>query len=317
MKRRRYELGVGLLLVGAALITAFMALRVGALSSLGPRVEINVAIEDAGGLKAGTEVAVAGVGVGKITGLEIEHDVARATLLVDREAEIRQDAQVKIRSRSVLGEKYLEIVPVSRSAPLITDGDELARVAKQTEIDEIVNALGPVLASVDGELLGRVLEHLAQAIEEDPERVSRMLDNADALLANLAVVSDDLPELVEDGRDAVAAVEDAAAEVEARAAEAEELIAKADGTLEDLQAATEPLPGVVADAGAAIDEAREALEPLDAAAEDLAEIAEALAGLDEHQIERLLLEEGIRIRLFDQRKRLKDKNKDEAEPGED
>jgi phospholipid/cholesterol/gamma-HCH transport system substrate-binding protein len=305
-RKRRNEFGVGLLLIGALAVSGFMAVRIGAFSGFAPRVAVSVAIEDAAGLEVGAAVAVAGVDIGTVDGMEIEHDVAVVSLSILEEAQIRDDAVVRVRARSILGERYLEVVPQSRSAAPLKSGDTLPRVGQQTEIDEIVNQLGPMLDAVDPELFARLMDGLGRALEDDPERLARMLRNADRMIENAALVSEDLPALSRDVRGSVDAVTRAAWTLDARAKQSEALIGHAEAAMVDLRNAAQPLPALAERTGVILDQAGRVIAPLQGSGEDLATLLARLAAMDADEMERLLLEDGVRVRLFGSRRRVAD-----------
>lgn len=307
MASHRYEIGVGLLLLTAGAAAAFMALQVGALDAWGQdRIRLTVPMVDAAGLKAADEVTIAGVSVGQIEALGVDGSRAVATLSVDRAAGIRADAVVRVRQRSLLGEKYLEVEPGS-GAPL-DDGGQLAPVGPQMEIDEVIAAIAPVLQALDPEDVALALDALGRAIAEDPDRVGRMLANADRLVANAATASDELPSLLEDGRAAMSQVRSttgsasrALAAVEARAGEARSVIARADNVLGQVESAD---PGaLVTDSRAAVADVREVVATLDGSTGDLQGILDTLSEIDREELVRMLREEGVLIRLFPKKQR--------------
>ncbi|TNE92865.1 MAG: MCE family protein [Deltaproteobacteria bacterium] len=290
-RSRKYELGVGLLLLGAMVVFALMAVQIGALGGLRDTVEIEARIPDATGLTSGAVVAVAGVEVGAVRALALDHDRARVVMAVDPSAGIRRDAIVRVRARSVLGEKYIEIVPQSRDAAPIEAGDELVAADDNFEIDEMVNLVGPLLEALDPEQLATAMDKLTEALEDDPERLARMLANLDTLLVRGAEAGEALPGLVEDGRRTMAVARSALHDVEQRAEEAQPVVARADAVLSELEARTPELlaevDGAVGDARALIDETEGKLEV----------ILDNFSGFDKWELRRLLREEGIVVRL--------------------
>ncbi|MCO4746568.1 MAG: MCE family protein [Proteobacteria bacterium] len=290
-RTRRYEVGVGLLIVGALAVLAFMALQVGALSGFGPRTEVSVRIPNASGLSVGATVAVAGVDVGTVDSLRLDHDHAMLGLAIDPSYPIRRDALAQVRARSVLGEKYIEIVPQSIEAQLIQDGDVLAAGPETTEIDEMVNMLGPLIAALEPDKVADLVDGMTATLEEDPERVGRMIENLDTLLENGATASAELPGLMTDGKRTLAVARSALSDVERRAEEAEPVLAHADAVLTEIGAKAPDLLAdmdlAVGDARALIDESRGKIEV----------ILDNFSGIDKWELRRLLREEGIVVRL--------------------
>ncbi len=213
---RRHEVGVGLLLVGAVGILAFMALQIGALRGFGDTLSVEVAFSDAAGLTKGAVVSVAGVQVGRVEALRVADGGALATLSVDADAGLRNDVGVGVRARSVLGEKYVELTPRSADAPVLVDGARLLSIGSPVEIDQLVSSLGPLIDALDPE----ALKVLTDAIKADPARATRLLDDAERLLHNAAVASDALPDIAKKAGvtlDSVAAASESARPVLAHA----------------------------------------------------------------------------------------------------
>lgn len=297
MAVRRHEIGVGLLLVVAMFVTGFMALKVGAIGSFTPQVHVEVLIADASGVGPGSAVSVAGVEVGQVDALTIAHHQARLSLLLDRDAEIREDAEVRVRSRSVLGEKYVELTPKSLDAPVLVDGGRLHEAPGRTEIDELVNTIGSLLAGIEPEVLDEVTGSIRDTLAEDPQRLSRMLQNADKALTNIAQATEDLGPLVSEGRATMGAARSAVDTLNRRAQEGKPVLARADDLLVELGRATDGVPGVVDDARLTLAEARKAMELVNASADDLQEVLGNLSAFDRDELRRLMREEGILVRL--------------------
>ncbi len=291
------EIGVGILLVVAATLLAWMSVQVGALRGLGDRTRATAVLPDAAGLTEGAEVKVAGVTVGQVVSLAIEHDAAVVTFEVDPGIGLREDAVAQVRARSVLGEKFLDLQPQSRDAPLLGDGARLETTLPGTEIDQLVNALGPMLAAAEPEALEAIVSAVHRAVEDDPDRLLRILQNLDRMLVQGAAAAEELPVAVAESRAVLA-------KLGALVAAAEPSVGRLDPLTEDLVAASGKLPRVLEDVGALVQESRGAVETaqevLDAAAgstEDLQAVLANLSEIDKVELRRLLREEGVLIRL--------------------
>ncbi|GDX80401.1 ABC transporter substrate-binding protein [Deltaproteobacteria bacterium] len=232
---RRHEVGVGLLVVGATAILGFMALQVGAISGIGTTIQVNATFPDASGLTEGAVVSVAGVPVGRVEHLGVVEGRAVADLSLQKSAQLRQDARVAVRARSVLGEKYVEVTPVSTTAPLLEDGGAVATISSPVEIDQLVSSLGPLVKAFDPE----ALKILTDALKADPERATRILNDAERLLHNAAIASDALPEIAERAKSTLSSVE-------RTSDQARPVIAHADGTLSKMEGAVDRADALLA-----------------------------------------------------------------------
>ena len=292
--KHKHEVGVGVLLLLAVGSLAWMSLQVGAIRRPGESLAITARFEDAGALKVGAGVSVAGVDVGRVAGLEVDFDEAVVELSLDGDAGIRSDAVAIIRSRSVLGEKYVDLQPVSTDAPVLADGDTLANTRVEREVTRLADDMGSMMGSLDTEALGELVKVLIQALEDDPERVDRMLDDLEITLQNARKASEEAPALTADARAMIREMRALVRELQPAAERAEGLVVKID---EGLEQPLEDLPVVMDETRAAVSQAREAMEVLSAREDQLVQILENLSEIDKYELRRLLREEGIVVRL--------------------
>ena len=295
---RRHEIGVGLLVVGATGILAFMALQVGAFRGFGTSIHVKVKFADASGLTPGAVVSVAGVAVGRVDSLRVEEGQAVAELVVDMEARLRQDARVAVRARSVLGEKYVEVTPVSGSAALFEDGSVLVAHQSPVEIDQLVTSLGPLVEAFDP----AALAVLTDALKADPERATRMLNDAERLLHNAATASDGLPEIAEKAKSALSSVERTSDEARPVLAHAEATLGKVDGAVsraDTLLAGIDPneIDSLIDELTAAAKEGRVVIERVNQGSGKVERLLDKADAFTRTDWLRITQEEGILIRL--------------------
>lgn len=110
------------------------------------RYEFAAELPSAGGLVPGADVRMSGVVIGSVTKVRREGTVARITSGVDRRfAPLHTGAKVIARTKSLLGEAYLEVAPGPPSAPVLRDGATLAaadvRVSQQ--LSDVLSTFDP------------------------------------------------------------------------------------------------------------------------------------------------------------------------------
>ena len=98
---RKQEIGVGILVLVAAVLLAIMSIKVGALAQVGDQIRVTVVLSDAAGLTEGAAVRVAGVQVGQVNGMGVDHDKARLDVTLAQSAGLREDAKLQVRATSV------------------------------------------------------------------------------------------------------------------------------------------------------------------------------------------------------------------------
>jgi virulence factor Mce-like protein len=296
MSRRRHEIAVGALLLVALGILAYLAVAVGALRLDAGGYEVEAVFSHAGGVTKGAVVSLAGVDVGTVDRLWVEDGRAHMALRIGKDTRVPRDSRAAIRARSVLGEKYVQLRPGTASTQL-SAGDLITDTEIQVEIDEMVNAMGPLLQAVQPEELNALVSAFTGALEEDPERLDRMLDDTEALLHNLRVASEEAPALVSEGRQAVA-------DLRAVTAEARPLIVRGGAVLTRLEEASEPLaeasaqaPALLAETRAAVADGRAMVQKLDGSTERLDQVLANLEGFDMTALRKLAREDGVLVRF--------------------
>jgi phospholipid/cholesterol/gamma-HCH transport system substrate-binding protein len=182
-RRFRYEITVGLFVIAAALILGYISLKISRMR-VRDGIDVNVVLSHACGLVKDAPVAVAGVEVGYVKDLRLDSGKASVTARIASSADLRRDIRATVRSKSLLGEPYLELVPASRTAPLLENGDTIVNTTTPVQIDRVFSWLGAVSEQIDPAEAGRFLK----ALSEDPAAARRIVKNADELLEKLSTL---------------------------------------------------------------------------------------------------------------------------------
>jgi phospholipid/cholesterol/gamma-HCH transport system substrate-binding protein len=104
--------------------------------------EIKVPFDEATQLAEQSDVRISGVNVGKVQSIELAPNgkQALATVDVDNQyAPLPESTRAILRTKTLLGETYIELTPGSREAPELDDGGTLpaANLAQSVQLDEI------------------------------------------------------------------------------------------------------------------------------------------------------------------------------------
>lgn len=311
MKRFRNEIGVGCLLIAALAALLYMSFRVGALKSLGDTIVVDAVFDDAAGLVEDGDVRLVGVRVGGVRALSVEDGHCLATLVIRRDAGVRKDVVAHVRARSVLGEKYVALIPQGETAGELEDGDRITNTAIPYEIDQMVTALGPLLQQVDPEDMAVIMSAVADLARAGEMETGGLIAEAEKLLRNLNEVAEVAPEIKEDLPVIVRNVRLASERLPGSVDRMNTTLDRLDRTLADVEGlvarldeSTEGLPATMEDARAIAAELRgvsEVLgssdEELAAMLEDLATLLDNLSAFDEPTLRRMLQDEGVRVRL--------------------
>ncbi len=294
---RKHEVAVGVLLLVALAILAYLAVQVGAFRLQAGTYRLQAVFDHAGGVTEGAVVSVAGVDVGSVGRIWVQDDKAWMELVIDEDLTLQRDTIAAIRARSVLGEKYVQLLPGDASGPPLGDGEVIAVTEGQLEIDEMVNSMGPLLEAVDADQLGGALAVLSEAVAKDPDRVHRMLDDSEALLHNLRLASEQAPQLVTEGRQAVADLRRLAADTQPMIEQGQQLLARLEQASEPLARASEDAPALLEESRQAVSDARDLLAKLEGSSDQLEQVLNNLTEFDMLALRKLAREDGVLVRF--------------------
>lgn len=114
MAKLSTEAKVGLFVLVGLLLFAALSVQVGGFRWLTERgYEVSVVVPSASGIDQKTVVEIAGIKVGEVKAIRLEESRARIVMRIQRDVRIPVDSQVAIKTRGLLGAKYIEIIPGS------------------------------------------------------------------------------------------------------------------------------------------------------------------------------------------------------------
>jgi phospholipid/cholesterol/gamma-HCH transport system substrate-binding protein len=233
MISRRKELQVGICVILSALVLVFGMLWLKQFRFAGGMVRYQVDFTNVDGLQASDRVQVRGIRMGKVQGFAMVEDFVRVTMLIDRSVVLHDDAQFRLATVGIVGEKVVEVTP-GRGAPA-APGHSFKGLA-ETSLTSMTATASQTMERLDG-LLGD-LRDLVGALKQD-NRLSRTVDAAGSTLrtvdGTLGENRQDLRAMIKDLRGASAALRQALAApghgAEGTLAQAKRTLTRADSTL--------------------------------------------------------------------------------------
>jgi phospholipid/cholesterol/gamma-HCH transport system substrate-binding protein len=150
MKQSSIELTAGaFVLLGLATI-AWFAIQAGARIPLGGSTySINARFSNAGGLKPGSQVFLAGVPVGRVDGINLDPQfVAIVRLEVNKDVQLPSDTIASIRTSGLIGDKFVALSPGASSQNL-SPGSTITDTESAVDLESIISrfAFGNVSSS--------------------------------------------------------------------------------------------------------------------------------------------------------------------------
>lgn len=198
-RARTRSLRIGLVsLVAAIAVTAFALTAQNGMPDYVPgveRTEVAAQFKTTGALRAGDDVRIANVRSGYVDSIELVDGKPVVNMRLDDGREVYADAKATIRSRSALGQKYVDLDPGSEDAGAIEDTIPLNRTTEAVELDDVLGALDPKTRTA----LQATLRQTGGGLVGRGKDLQDGLDGLDSTLTDLGDVSDALA--VDDGSD--------------------------------------------------------------------------------------------------------------------
>jgi phospholipid/cholesterol/gamma-HCH transport system substrate-binding protein len=139
VKRSALDVGVGVFLLLGMAALAWLSIQLGRVELFGGRgYAVTADFPAAGGLKAGATVEIAGVPVGRVARITLADYKARVHLQIRPEVKLADDSIVSIKTRGLIGEKFVQINP-GGSDKLVGPGGRLTEVEAPVDLEEIIS----------------------------------------------------------------------------------------------------------------------------------------------------------------------------------
>lgn len=131
---------VGVFVLVGIISISWMAVKLGQIGGLGAEGYRVVAVfTDAGGMRAGSDVMMAGVVIGRVDDVAVnERSNARLTLQINNGIPITDDAIASVRTKGIIGERYIRISQ-GGSPDLLQPGDEIEETEPAINIEDLVS----------------------------------------------------------------------------------------------------------------------------------------------------------------------------------
>jgi phospholipid/cholesterol/gamma-HCH transport system substrate-binding protein len=136
---RRVNIAVGLFLVLGILALGYLSIKLGRVTLLGASgYAVTVDFPSVGGLKAGSTVEIAGVEIGRVESIGLADYQARVVLRLQRDVKLQDDSIASIKTKGLIGEKYVRISP-GGSDKIIPPNGRIREVEAPVDFEELLS----------------------------------------------------------------------------------------------------------------------------------------------------------------------------------
>jgi len=139
MKKFDLELSVGIFVLAGIICLGYLSINLAKMEVFGREgYELYAVFSDIGGLKEGSSVVIAGVKVGRIRAITMEDYEAKVVLTLPRDVKIQEDAIASIKTKGMIGEKYLQITP-GGSEKIIQPGEKIRETQSAVDVEQLIS----------------------------------------------------------------------------------------------------------------------------------------------------------------------------------
>lgn len=188
--------------IGAVGLTTLALLAVAAFNAeslplIGDGETYSAAFSEAGGLKPGDEVRIAGVKVGKVDEVDLDSDHVKVSFRVKGDPAFGNRTGASIRIKTILGAKYMALEP--KGPGQLKPGSEipLNRTTPAYDVVAAFSDLTTTTEKIDTERLAASLDTISTTFEDSPAEVRESIKGLSKISRTVASRDTALRELLE------------------------------------------------------------------------------------------------------------------------
>lgn len=190
----RNKIAIAIIGIVAMAVVFLLTFNAASLPIIGGGKVYTAKFAEAGGLKEGNEVRVAGVKVGKITEISVSGTVVEVKFRADVD-QLGDQTSAAVKVKTMLGQKYLSLDPLGRGT---LDGPiPMDRTTTPYDVNAAFSDLSDAVGEIDTAQLESSFDALSTAFEDTPESVRGMVKGLTSLSRTISSRDEELADLFE------------------------------------------------------------------------------------------------------------------------
>ena len=194
--RERNPVPIGAAGLAAIAVVLVMAFNVHSLPLIGGGRVFSAALAEAGGLREGDDVRIAGVKVGTITGVDLAGDHVVASFRITEDVGFGPASRASVRMKTLLGQKYLSVEPEGTGQMREGARIPLERTVSSYDIVNAFSDFARTAERIDTDQLAQALDVMAAEFRDSPPHVRSALEGLTRLSRTIASRDADLRRLL-------------------------------------------------------------------------------------------------------------------------
>lgn len=182
----RDPLRIGIAGLGAIAIVLLAAFNAASLPLIGGGETYAASFTEAGGLRDGDEVRIAGVRVGKVTDIRLAGNKVDVDFRITEDVAFGPETGASVRMKTLLGQKYVSLEPRGRGQMKEGTTIPTSRTVSSYDIIDAFSDLTETTERIDTDLLADSLDTMAREFTDTPANVTLALDGLSRLSRTVA-----------------------------------------------------------------------------------------------------------------------------------
>ncbi len=136
-ERRRLEFSVGIFMIVGLISLAYLSFSLGNIGLKRDRYEVIAMFPTVAGLKAKSQVMMAGVQIGEVKKVQLKESRAEVIMSIDKNVQLEDDSIASIKTMGIIGDKYVSITP-GASDTFLKDGGAIRETQPPLDIESLI-----------------------------------------------------------------------------------------------------------------------------------------------------------------------------------
>jgi phospholipid/cholesterol/gamma-HCH transport system substrate-binding protein len=141
MQKSSIEMAVGIfMLIGIACV-GYLTIQLGKMQWIGDNFyALEARFKSAAGLKAGSQVEIAGVQVGQVDSIRFDPDrqMAKVRLKIQKNIVLTDDVIASVKTSGLIGDRYIKLTP-GGSDLVLKPGDQITETESAIDFEELIS----------------------------------------------------------------------------------------------------------------------------------------------------------------------------------
>jgi phospholipid/cholesterol/gamma-HCH transport system substrate-binding protein len=183
--------------VACLVLLVGLAVKIGNISLFSSRHTIDAQLTDVTGLASGDSVNIAGVPVGQVSSIGVQHGHALISLSINNTVSLSPSTDVGMRWHNVIGQKEIELFP-GRGSPALPAGSTipLSHDVTDASIDTFLNSLGPLLSSINPKEANAFVENVSGALEGDTAQINQLINSGATVSSTVQALDSQVGQII-------------------------------------------------------------------------------------------------------------------------